>query len=88
MLSGAFPRPFTSQRAELVWSALPPEVYGLTCDRCHSTKPDRVRDAFGQHTWARGVTLGDGPVQGQELDLMVLVSSFQLRILSDFVIYL
>lgn len=40
----------------------------------HSTKPDRAEGAFGQCFQAQGVTLGD--VQGQELDLLMLVGSF------------
>lgn len=35
---------------------------------------------FGQCPRAPGVALGDGFVQGQELDLMILVGPFQLRI--------
>lgn len=39
--------------------------------------------SFGQRSQAHSVTFGDGSVQGQELDLMVPVSPFQLRILYD-----
>lgn len=46
----------------------------------HSTKADRVQEAFGQCSRAHGVTLWDGLVQGQELDLVILVGSFQLSL--------
>lgn len=34
----------------------------------NSMKPDRAQETFGQCFQAHGVILGDGPVQGQELD--------------------
>ena len=46
----------------------------------HSTKPDRVQQAFEKYSKARGVNLGDGSVQGQELDSVILVGPFQLSI--------
>lgn len=37
-------------------------------------KPDRGQEAFGQHSQAHGVTLGDGAGQGQGLHSMILES--------------
>ncbi|KAJ7404291.1 hypothetical protein WISP_146768 [Willisornis vidua] len=39
----------------------------------HRTKPDRVQEVFGQYPQAHDVTLGDDPVQNQELDSKILV---------------
>ena len=49
----------------------------------YSTKPDRVQEAFVQRSQAHGVTLWDGPVQGQELDLMILQGPLQLSLFCD-----
>ncbi|KAJ7397258.1 hypothetical protein BTVI_136908 [Pitangus sulphuratus] len=49
----------------------------------HSTKPERVQEAFGGYTQAPSVTLGDGSVQGKALDSMILVGPFQLSIFCD-----
>ncbi|KAJ7405074.1 hypothetical protein BTVI_70350 [Pitangus sulphuratus] len=45
---------------------------------------DRIQEVFGQYSQAHDVTLGDGPVQGQELDL-IFVGPFQLGIFLDYV---
>lgn len=39
---------------------------------------DRVQEAFEQYSWARGVTLGSGAVQGQ--GSVIFVGPFQLSI--------
>ncbi|KAJ7410505.1 hypothetical protein WISP_107936 [Willisornis vidua] len=52
----------------------------------HSTKADRVQEPFGQCSQAPDLTLGDGPVQGQELDSMILVDTFQLNIFCDSIV--
>lgn len=52
----------------------------------HSSKPDRAQGAFRQYSWAPAVTCGDGPLQGQELDLMILVGPLQLSIFCNSVI--
>lgn len=49
-----------------------------------STEPDRVPEAFGQYSWARGVILGDGLVQGQELDSMSLEGFFQFSLFCNY----
>lgn len=47
---------------------------------------DRVQgEAFGQCSEGHGVTLWDGPVQGQEMDWMILMGPFQLITFCDFV---
>lgn len=49
-----------------------------------SVKPDKVQKVFGQYSQAYGVTFGDGPLQGQALDRMILMDPFQPRIFYDF----
>lgn len=39
-----------------------------------------VKITFGLYSWAHGVTFGEGAVQGQDLDSMVLAGPFQLSI--------
>lgn len=48
----------------------------------HGTTPARVQ-VFGQFSQTRGVFFWGCPVRGQELDFMVLVGLFQLRIFCD-----
>ena len=43
-------------------------------------QPERVQEVFGQCSQACAVTPGDGLVQSQELDLIILVGRFQPRI--------
>ncbi|KAF4803151.1 hypothetical protein TURU_017691 [Turdus rufiventris] len=52
----------------------------------HSPSLTRVQEVFGQRSWVHGVTLGDGPVQCQELDLMSLLTLFQFSLFCDSVI--
>lgn len=42
---------------------------------------------LGQYPWAPGVTLEDGPAQGQELDWITLVGPFQLSLFCHSVIF-
>lgn len=44
----------------------------------HQTDIDQ--EEFGQCSQAGGGILVDGPAQGQEMDLMILVSPFQVRV--------
>lgn len=48
----------------------------------YSTKTEWVQGAFGQYPWAHSVILGDGAVEGWELDLMILTDPFQLSMIS------
>ncbi|RMC06628.1 hypothetical protein DUI87_16066 [Hirundo rustica rustica] len=47
------------------------------------SKPDRAQEAFEQCSQAHGVILGDGPVEDQESDLMILMGPFELNIFCD-----
>lgn len=44
---------------------------------CVYVQTRRVPEAFGQYSQAHDVSLGDGPLHGQELNLMSLVDVFQ-----------
>ncbi|KAJ7410186.1 hypothetical protein BTVI_54072 [Pitangus sulphuratus] len=55
---------FFTQRATGYWNGLPREPVITADPSDHSTKPDRVQEAFGQYYQAHGVILGDGPIQG------------------------
>lgn len=46
-------------------------------------QPGRAQGMFEQHSQARGVTLGNGVVQGWDLYVMVFVDPFQLSILCN-----
>lgn len=58
---GCWEKVFFPKRVVEHWNRLPQKT-----TIGHSTNPVRVQETFGQHTQARGVTLG--PVQGQVLD--------------------
>lgn len=45
--------------------------------------PTELGSIFGQYSQAQNVTLGNGAVWDWELDLMILVDSFQLSLLCD-----
>lgn len=53
---------------------------------CIAVRRKMSSRSFGQYFQARGVTLGDCPLQGWELDLM-LVGPFQLGLFCDSVKY-
>ena len=48
----------------------------------HGTKLNRVQEVSGQHSQMYGLILG-GPVWSQELDLVILMGPFLLRIFCD-----
>lgn len=50
-------------------------------------QPARVQETFGLFSQTPGVTLGDGILQGQEVESMVLVGPFQLSWLCNSVKY-
>ena len=54
----------------------------------HSTKTDQAQEVLSQYCWVHGTTLGDGAVQGQEPDSMILECFFQLSLLCDSVKHL
>lgn len=63
---------FFTKRVIGLWNRLP---------RAMVTAPSlTVQEVLGQYSQAHGAALGDGPVQGQKLDSVILVGSFQLRI--------
>lgn len=49
------------------------------------TKPARVQEGFGQYSQRHGVLLGC-PVQGQELDSVVFLGPFCLRMFCDSIV--
>ena len=66
--------------------ALPPEGVGhwnSSPGEWSQHQPGRVQEVFGQCSQAQGVTPGDSAVQSWELDLMILVSPFQLCTFCD-----
>ncbi|TRZ12408.1 hypothetical protein HGM15179_014698, partial [Zosterops borbonicus] len=48
-----------------------------------STKSEKAQAAFGQYSQAHAVTLEDAPVQGQELDFMILTRIILAQIMSQ-----